>query len=121
MNLQRISFLLGTLSICFCCSVSSAQDYTLNHLSHANNALGSPQASSSTSAINGGRLPSELFSDQKESTVVVGNVAEHYRTANYMVLASFAGLLLLGGAITGACIHSNKRMKNATPMTMVNA
>jgi len=114
--------LMSTFSLLLFCSFASAQDYTLSHLTGADSDIISAQEPQSAS-VGSGRLPSSLFEPEDDGTtpVVVGNVTEAHRLANYAVIAAFAALLVVGFAITGLCIHAKRRMRTAAPISMVSA
>lgn len=113
--------LLGTISLLLFCSFASAQDYTLSHLTGVDaDVLSAPEPRGAS--VGSGRLPSSLFEPEVDGAgpIVVGNVAESHRVANYAVIAAFAALLVVGFAITGLCIHAKRRMRTAPPISMVS-
>lgn len=115
---KPIAVLTQFFVLSICCSFANAQDYTLSHL-HSN----SMPHQSTSDTISVGKLPSDIFepdADEAKPVVISHAGYEQNKLVNYSILAGFAALLFLGGAITIACVHAKRKLKTTQPMSMVS-
>ena len=101
-------------------SVAFGQEFSLSHLSSDSPSFMSDTVSD-PGGLDIGQLPSSVTQPVQAQASAGGDVSEENFTKNLAVLAAFASLLALGGAIVAYVGFVRRKARRVTPMRMVQA
>lgn len=101
-------------------SIACGQDFSLSHLSSDSPSFLSDSVTD-PGGLDIGQLPTSVTQPVPVQAPAGGDVSEENFTKNLAVLAAFASLLALGGAIVAYVGFVRRKARRVTPMRMVQA